>query len=290
MTAPVRVCVVSWNTRALLDDCLQALHGAAAEVHVVDNGSSDGSADLVRERHPWAALTASDANLGFGRAVNLAATGTRQPWIACANADTKLHPGALAALLAAATPHDGALAPRLVLPDGRTQPSLLPFPTLPQTLAFNLGLKRWPLDQDRPRTVPWAIGAFLLVRREAFERLGGFDERQWLYAEDLDLGHRLREAGWSTRYVPDARVTHHASAAADQAFGDATEARRQAATYAWLLRTRGPARTRATAAINVAGALARAAAAPRDRAARDRARRWARLHRVGLRPRDIVAP
>jgi GT2 family glycosyltransferase len=290
VTAPVRVCVVSWNTRALLDDCLNALHGAAAEVHVVDNASADGSAQLVRDRHPWAMLTASDTNLGFGPAVNLAAKDTTQPWIACANADTRLHPGALDVLLAAAQPADGALAPRLVLADGRTQPSLMPFPTIPQTLQYNLGLKRWPLDQDRPRTVPWAIGAFLVLRREAFHRLGGFDERQWLYAEDLDLGYRLRQAGWTTRYVPDARVTHHASAATGQAFGDATEARWQAATYAWLARTRGPARTRATAAINVAGALARAAAAPRDSAARDRARRWARLHRVGLRPRDIVAP
>ncbi len=165
----------------------------------------------------------------------------------------------------------------------------MPFPTIPFTLGFNLGLRRWPLDQERERPVPWAIGAFLLVRRAAFEQVGGFDPAQWLYAEDLDLGWRLRRAGWSTRYVPNARVRHHAAAATSQAFGEARDARWQAATYAWMLRRRGPARTHAVAAINVAGALARAATA-RGPAARARARRWARLHRVGLRPRDIVEP
>jgi N-acetylglucosaminyl-diphospho-decaprenol L-rhamnosyltransferase len=155
---------------------------------------------------------------------------------------------------------------------------------VPFTLAFALGLTsfvprlgdrlcvpgRW--DPSRPRLVPWAVGAFLLLRRAAFDEVGGFDERQWLFAEDLDLGWRLQRAGWTTRYEPSAMVRHHESAATGAAFGAARTERTQEATYDWLRRRRGPAVARTVAALNVAGALAR------------RDRRWAGIHaRTGLR-------
>src|SRR5581483_2913353 len=125
----------------------------------------------------------------------------------------------------------GAVAPRLIRPDGRTQHSVWPLPTLALAIAFTLGLARvlpgtgerlclegyW--NPDRAREVPWAIGAFLLLRRAAFDAVGGFDERQWMYAEDLDLGWRLHDAGWSTRYEPAARVLHADGAATAVAFG-----------------------------------------------------------------------
>jgi GT2 family glycosyltransferase len=178
-----------------------------------------------------------------------------------------------------------------VLPDGSTQHSVYRFPTVPFTAAFNAGLYRvstrardamllegmW--DPDRARVVDWAIGALLLVRRAAWDAAGGFDEGQWMYAEDLDLGWRLSRAGWHTRYEPSARVHHEASAATTQAWGDERAARWQRATYAWMLRRRGVARTRAAAGLNVAGALGRAALFPSARRAN---LGWARLHRVGL--------
>ena len=103
------------------------------------------------------------------------------------------------------------------------------------------------------------------------DEVGGFDERQWLFAEDLDLGWRLRRAGWETRYEPSAVVDHHESAATAAAFGTARTERTQAETYAWLRRTRGAAIARTVAALNVAGAVAR------------RDRRWAAIHaRTGL--------
>jgi GT2 family glycosyltransferase len=141
--------------------------------------------------------------------------------------------------------------------------------------------------------VPWAIGAFLLVRRAAWDAVGGFDPEQWMYAEDLDLGWRLHRAGWATRYEPRAVVDHHEAAATAQAWGEERTERWQRATYAWMLRRRGLARTRAAAAMNVAGAAARwAALAPAARAqparfAHKRAaqRRWMRAHASGLAPR-----
>ena len=288
--------VVSWNTRELLDRCLSSMAGdERLEVHVVDNGSGDGSAQLVRERFPWVRLHLPAGNLGFGRAVNLAvARGSRTPFVAPANADVALEPGAVDALLlaAAADPGAGALAPRLILPDGRTQHSVYPFPTLPFTLAFNLGLRReaWPVegrwDADAARRVPWALGAFLLVRREAWEAVGGFDDEQWMYAEDLDLGWRLHRAGWGTRFVPEARVRHASAASTSQAFGDQVVTQWQSATYAWMERRRGRPRTRAVAAVNVAGAYVRLLWALLRRRPPHEVRtwrRWAASHALGLR-------
>ena len=300
MGAPVTVAVVSYETRELLDRCLAALAPTGAEIWVVDNASRDGSAQMVRERHPRAHLVASGANLGFGAAVNLVAErAPRTPWLLIANADTELEPGALEALLAAgeADPGAGVLAPRLVLPDGRTQHSLHPFPTLAFTLAFNLGLgarsRRWgdrmclegSWDPERPRRAPWAIGALLLVRREAWEAAGGFDPAQWLYAEDLDLGWRVAQAGWATRYVPEARVRHAESAAIGAVWGDAKTARWMAATYDWMHRRRGPLLTRLVALVNVVGAGARwVALRARRRPEAATYAGWARLPALGLLP------
>lgn len=307
----VAVAVVSWNTRELLAACLRSLHPEAnagrAEVWVVDNASSDGSPALVRDEFPWATLVASQDNLGFGAAVNLVARRTRAPWVAPANADVELEPGALERLLATAREHPEAavVAPRLVLQSGATQHSVHPFPTLPLAIVFNLGLHRlsrrlgdrlmlegyW--DEDRARAVDWAIGAFMLVRRDAFDAVGGFDEAHWMYAEDLDLGWRLRRAGWVTRYEPRARVRHAAGAAAGQAFGHEMVARWMAASYGWMVRRRGIARTWAVAAVNTAGAAALTVLAaglakvwPR-RYLHRRAEhlRWLRAHRNGLRSR-----
>jgi GT2 family glycosyltransferase len=310
---PVAVAVVSWNTRDLLRGCLASLErdheeGRAA-VWVVDNQSSDGSAAMVRDEFPWVELVEAEANLGFGPAVNVVAARTSCDWIAPANADIALEPGALAALLDAAArdPGAGILAPQLVLPDGSTQHSVHPFPTMPFTVAFNLGVQRvapswgdrralegyW--DPGVERRVDWAVGAFLLVRREAWDAAGGFDAGQWMYAEDLDLGWRVARAGWSTRYVPSALVLHHESAATGQVWADRTE-RWMWSTYGWMVRRRGRARTRAVAAVNVAGALGRAAwMAPAGVVAPRRWRgpartfaRWARLHTIGFRSREAL--
>jgi GT2 family glycosyltransferase len=262
---PVAVAVVSYNTRDLLARCLDSLHpevhAARAAVWVVDNASSDGSPALVRERYGWATLIEPGENLGFGRAVNRAARAAGDwRWLAPANADVALQPGALEALLRAGESDGqaGIVAPRLLGEDGATQESVLPFPSPGFTVAFNAGLARPWWDPERPSRVPWAIGAFLLVRRAAWERAGGFDEQRFMYAEDLDLGWRARRAGWHTRYEPAARVLHTGGAATRATFDD-VEVRKQRETYDWLRKRRGRAVTWSVAAANVAGAAARAA-------------------------------
>ena len=308
--AQVTAAVVSWNTRDLLDRCLTSLRPEAEsgrlEAWVVDNASGDGSPELVRERHPWAELIASPENLGFGAAVNRVADRSSGEWLMIANADIALRPGALDAMLEAGRrdARAGAIAPRLVLPDGSTQHSVFAFPTLPFALILNSGLfhlsrdlgdrlallDRW--DDTRARRVPWAVAACLLVRRAAWDEAGGFDERQWMYAEDLDLGWKLRERGWATRYEPRALVDHESAAATTKAFGGTEEimARWQRSTYGWIARRRGPGRARLVAAMNFAGCALRylvltpaAIAAPERWAERRRALgRWTMVHAAGI--------
>lgn len=305
----VTIVVVSWNTRDLLRRCLQSfaieVDSGRCEVWVVDNTSSDGSAEMVRSEFPWVRLHASQENLGFGPAVNRVANQTTTAWIGIANADIALQPGAIDALLAAAEgdPGAGAIAPRLILPDGSTQHSAFAFPTVGHTLVVASGIGRWikrlgrdnlligMFDADQPRRIPWAIAAFILVRREAWDSIGGFDEHQWMYAEDLDIGWRLHRAGWATRYEPRARVEHESSASTEQAWGDSGKTERwQRATYAWMLRRMGAPRTRAVAAIQIAGQMIRLAwleplartAGGRWTQRRNAARWWIHVHRSGL--------
>jgi GT2 family glycosyltransferase len=311
----VTVAVVSWNTRELLGRCLDSLRGEVssgrASVWVVDNGSTDGSPDLMRESYDWANLVEPNENIGFGRAVNLVASRVGGRWIAAANADIELTDGALGTLIEASEGDAtaGAIAPRLLLPDGTTQHSVHSFPTLGLALAVGLGLPhlsrqlgdrlciegRW--DPDRARIVDWAHGAFMLVRRDAFDAINGFDPAQWMYAEDIDLAWRLRRAGFKIRYEPRAVVLHAHSASTRQSFGEAGRARRHiAASYAWLLRRRGLVVTRSVAVVNVTAAATRyALLTPLSwlgsrwaRARQRQARRYVRMHRLGLRSRARI--
>ena len=288
---PLAIAVVSWNTCELLAACLRSLQpdvdSGRAEVWVVDNNSADGSVAAVRRDFPWASLIASERNLGFGAAVNLVADRTASEWIGAANADLALGPGALRTLLLAGRgdARVGAVAPRLVLPSGETQHSVHPFPTVRLAATFatrayrvipGLGERlcldgHW--DPYRRRYVDWAHGALLLVRREAWDEVGGFDRRQWMYAEDLDIAWRLREAGWRVLYEPAAPVRHELGAATWQAYGPQRIDRYMRATYEWMAWRQGRRVTLIVAAINCADATLRILMLwPLTRL---RARRWA---------------
>jgi N-acetylglucosaminyl-diphospho-decaprenol L-rhamnosyltransferase len=306
-TPRVAVVVVSWNTRELLDRCLTSLEpnvdAGLAEVWVVDNASSDASAELVRERHPRVRLIASDENLGFGRAINLAAARTATPWLAVSNADVALRPGALARLVASGDADAGAgiIAPQLVHPDGITQHSVWAFPTIVATLAQNAGPRLTPRDladrlavpgawnSERARRVPWAVGAFLLVRRRAWDEVGGFDPTQWMSAEDLDLGWRMREAGWATRYEPRAVIDHAESSAAGQVWGEGLRVHWQRCAYGWMLRRRGRLCTASMGLLNFLGsALRLALALPRAHGELRGRARWTLVHLYAFAPRRVL--
>jgi GT2 family glycosyltransferase len=225
----VSIVIVSFNTRALLERCLAAVAaqtGIAVHTIVVDNASTDGSVAMVRNRFPEVEVLELDQNVGFARANNLAFEKCRGEYVLLLNPDAFLEPHALRQLVATARRHPraGAVGPRLLNPDGTLQRSAWPFPAASRLLLEASGLHRllrrvtrfgrldaWPHDAER--SVPFLIGACLLLRATALAEVNGFDEAFWLYGEEADLQRRLRTRGWSVVFTPSATATHVGAAA-----------------------------------------------------------------------------
>ena len=221
----VRVICVTYHPGPELADFVESLArstSAAVELVLVDNGDDPSTAELVAEEHHGRVIRAG-GNLGYGRAANLGAAGAVQPWLMVANPDIVWEEGALDLLLEAASRHPkvGAVGPALLNPDGTRYPSARELPSLTQGVGHALLGRLWPANPwtaayqrrqedvtDAERRAGWLSGACLLLRREAFAEIGGFDESYFMFFEDLDLGERLGHAGWSNLYVPSARVTH----------------------------------------------------------------------------------
>jgi GT2 family glycosyltransferase len=226
------VAVISWNTRDLLRACLAScLAERAEEIVVVDNGSYDGSIEMVRREFPSVRLKVLPSNPGYGAASNIAFRLCRAPYVLLLNSDTEVRPGALAALSEALDerPHTGVVGPKLENPDGSLQRSVFPFPSpyisllkrqpMSGLVSRLPGLReQYPLNfkHDQERRVPWVLGAAQAIRREAYEAVNGFDESYVMYYEEVDLCYRMRRAGWDTRFVPCASVMHVGGAATRQ--------------------------------------------------------------------------
>lgn len=230
--AEVSVAVVNYNTRELLARCLETVFSeGASNVVVVDNASADGSAPYVRDRFPGVQLIENKANLGYGAAANQAVQHTSQPFVLLLNADTELQPGCVAALAthAGGSPRAGIVAPAIVTTGGTRERSYFPFPGTLDWLLENEPLaplvRRLPplkrrsvsfQPADSPRPVPWVMGCAMLLRREAVESMGGFDESYFMYYEEVDLCRRMADAGWEVHFTPAARVTHVGGASTSQ--------------------------------------------------------------------------
>jgi GT2 family glycosyltransferase len=223
----VSVIIVSWNTKALLARCLAQLEAACdgldVEVFVVDNGSTDGSVELVREHFPQVRLFANRQNLGFVRANNQALPLAQGEFVLLLNSDAFVEPSALRELVGFLRSHSaaGAAGPRLNYPDGSLQRSCTAFPTVFDELCLMLQLDRlfprsrlfgrfwlsgW--DYSAVREVDVVMGACLLVRRRVVEQVGLLDEAFFMYSEEVDWCYRIRRAGWRLYLVPQARATH----------------------------------------------------------------------------------
>ncbi len=218
------VAIVNYNTREHLRACLTTVvRNRPAEVVVVDNASSDGSADMVRAEFPEVRLIASGTNPGYGGGANRAIAACRAPYVLLLNSDTRLEDGALEVLSAYLDQHPEAavVGPRLAYPDGTLQQSCFPFPTpldtflhlshLGPLLARLFGLREIYLrtwSHRRARAVPWVLGAALALRREPFENVGGFDESFFMYSEEVALCYVLHKRGWQTHFAPVTTVTH----------------------------------------------------------------------------------
>ncbi|MDI3339131.1 MAG: glycosyltransferase family 2 protein [Sphaerobacter sp.] len=275
--------IVSWNTRELLARCLASVEreldrsGLRGEIMVVDNASTDGTPELVRERFPAVSLLALEANRGFAAANNLALARARGAAVLLLNPDTELLPGALRALWLAlhAAPHVGMAGALLLNPDGSLQSAGYRFPGLaqllidlfplhPRLVASRLNGRVAPGDGLSPVAIDHPLGACMLVRRAVVDEVGGFDEGYFLYSEEIDWCRRIAAAGWTIVTAPAARVIHHGG----QSTGQMPEAMLRQLHRS---RARYYRRYHAPWFLRVAAAAARAAAAVEARRGRERA-------------------
>jgi N-acetylglucosaminyl-diphospho-decaprenol L-rhamnosyltransferase len=222
--AAVAVVVVSFNSRDTLGACLGSVAhhvGLPHEVVVVDNASTDGSAEAARESEPSLGVIRNPTNRGFARACNQGIRSTTAPRVLFLNPDAEITTGAVQALAAELdAAHDiGVVGPLTLEPDGAVQVSTGPDLTLSaerRQRRLVRGVRRrepGALSEAasrhaQPHEPDWVSGACLLARREALEAVGGFDERFFLYEEDADLCRRLRAAGWRVLFTPAATVHH----------------------------------------------------------------------------------
>ncbi len=222
------VILVNHNGRADLQKCLSSLEpekrSVEMEVVVIDNNSSDGSQELVRNSFPWVRLIENRENVGYARANNQGIRASSAESILFLNPDTVISGGVIGHLLEELKkrPEAAAIAPRLRHEDGSFQVSFGQkvdfWAELFQKLLFNPFYRLRLRFFNRPRKVGWLSGACLLVRRQAVEEVGLFDENFFLYFEDIDLCVRLRKRGWQLVFDPEVTVLH--------AGGASTSARR----------------------------------------------------------------
>ncbi len=228
------VLIVNWNVRDLLRRCLQSVLAPslpdALEVIVVDNGSTDGSGEMVRTEFPQVHLIANPDNRGFTAANNQGLAVARGRYVLLLNPDTEVVGDALTTMVAFADAHPdvGVVGPQLLNPDGTVQSSRRRFPTLMTALFESTWLQPYAPRRlltryyvlDRPddeiQDVDWVTGAALMARREAIEQVGPLDERFFMYSEELDWCRRFRAAGWRVVYLPTARVIHYEGRSSEQ--------------------------------------------------------------------------
>ena len=228
MTPDVSVIIVNLNTRDLLRGCLISLRDnpqdVSMEVLVFDNGSTDGSIEMVRTEFPAVRLTLNETNEGFARPNNEGMRESAGRHVLLLNSDTVVQDNAIGKLVRFLDEHPnaGACGPKLVYPDGRLQPSVKGFPTLWSLACDMLFLdKLFPgsalfgraeaatFPYNETREVDHLMAAVFLVRRDALLQCGLLDERFSIYYNDMDWCYRFRQAGWAIFYVQEARVIHY---------------------------------------------------------------------------------
>lgn len=228
-TEEITVVVVTYSPGPALDRFLDTLQDATTHpyrVILVDNGSADGAPEHAVEQRSDVTLIRTGGNLGYGRAANLGAARADTPWLVIANPDLTWRPEALDTLLDARErwPRAGALGPALLTPEGALYPSARALPSLGRGIGHALCGWWWPGNPwtrtyRQERTAPaegpvgWLSGSLLLIRREAFLDVHGFDPAYFMYFEDTDLGERIGLAGWLNVYVPAAVVVHEGGGA-----------------------------------------------------------------------------
>jgi GT2 family glycosyltransferase len=221
------IVIVNWNTREFLSRCLRSVYDTTLdldfEVIVVDNGSADGSQEMVQQEFPGVSLIANTENKGFAKANNQAIRRSRGRYVLLLNSDAFVRENTIEHTVAFMDGHPeaGMAGCKLLFEDGRLQPSCYSFPTLFTEFFIAVGLDRlfpksrlfgkygmtyW--DFDDIREVDVILGAFMLVRATAVDEVGLMDERYFMYSEEVDWCYRFREKGWKIYFYPHVEAVH----------------------------------------------------------------------------------
>jgi GT2 family glycosyltransferase len=223
----ISVVIVGWNARHYLELCLESLAASptrrSIEIFVVDNASTDGTAEMIEARFPHVQLIKSPENLGFAKGNNVAIRQCQGRYIALVNPDVIVLPGCLDALAEFLDQHPnvGNVGPRILNPDRTLQSSCRQFPTLWNNFCSATGLASafknsrlfsgehmFFFPHDRTMEVDVLVGCFSMVRREAFDAVGLLDEGLFMYGDDVDWCRRCWNAGWLVVFYPDAEAIH----------------------------------------------------------------------------------
>jgi GT2 family glycosyltransferase len=227
--------IVSWNTKDLLRNCLQSVLTESGDfdvqILVADNGSEDGSADMVADEFPRATLVRHDRNLGFAAAHESLFSLSRGRYHVLVNSDVRVEPGCLRSVdeRMRADGRIGVLGPQIIGPDGGIQTSCRRFPSLrrqlveatgigrlfPRSRLFN-GYKMGDFDHRSTRGVDQVMGSFFVIRRSVLEEVGHLDTRFFMYYEEVDYCLRTHRAGYNVFFDPAARVRHEGGASSDK--------------------------------------------------------------------------
>lgn len=280
MSAPaLSIIVVTWNTREITRNCLASLRQHVPwperyEVIVVDNASADGTAEMIRSEFPHAVLLVNPTNRGFGRANNQAMRVARGRHFLLLNSDTVVFDDSIPRLVdfLEEDARTGIVGCRLVFENRTLQASCSRFPSVRLSFVEELLLYKllsrgrqgdlllggyW--AHDRVRDVDCVWGAAMMLRREVFEQTGGFDERYFMYGEDLEWCMRVRDRGWRIRFTPACTIVHLDHKSSERMYGDERIDLCYRRLYEIYRSRSGPAATAALFALKTVGALIRTA-------------------------------
>lgn len=229
------IVIVNWNTSEILADCLESLNvdtlaDLKVEIIVVDNGSSDGSAEMVETRFREVTLIRNRANRGFAAANNQGIEVAQGTYVLLLNSDTVVLDSVLPDSVKYMEEHQrvGCMGCRVLNADGTMQPTCFRFPSLVYLMLYASGLLRvpWPRclgyhlmrdwNRDSERDVEVVTGCFLLIRRATLAEVGVLDESFFFYGEETDLQVRVREAGWKVRFAPVGEIVHLGGASTER--------------------------------------------------------------------------
>jgi N-acetylglucosaminyl-diphospho-decaprenol L-rhamnosyltransferase len=225
----ISVVLVCWNNKSYLDPCLQSLYEgglkSSFDVIVVDNGSMDGSQQMLADKYPDVKLIQNKDNVGLGKASNQGVQATKGRYVLLLNNDTIVNRPSLDAMVEflEQNPKAGAVGGKLLNPDGTIQAGYNYFSSLPQEflVATRLGPLLHPgypavMNADEIKSVDWLGSACLMLRRSALDQIGLLDEGYFIYGDETDLQYRLKQADWDIYFLPHATTIHYGGRSMDR--------------------------------------------------------------------------